>query len=59
MKYLTMACLTIFLFAAASVVSAPQAFAKGASGNKMSGSDYTHGKGKCMPGRCKTVKKKN
>jgi hypothetical protein len=58
MKYLTITCLTVFLLATASAVSTPQAFAKGASGNKMSGSDYTHAKGKCPPGQCKTFKKK-
>jgi hypothetical protein len=59
MKFLTMTCLAIFLLASGSAVSTPQAFAKGASGNKMSGNDYTHAKGKCLPGRCKTTKKKN
>lgn len=58
MKYLAMTCLTLFLLSGFSLASVPEAFAKGASGNKMSGSDYTHGKGKCVPGHCKTFKKK-
>ena len=55
MKYLAMTCLTFFILSGFSLTSIPTAFAKGASGNKMSGSDYTHGKGRCVAGHCKTA----
>jgi hypothetical protein len=58
MKYLAMTCLTLFVLSGFSLTSIPEASAKGASGNKMSGYDSTHGKGKCVPGQCKTFKKK-